>query len=235
MLSSTVALLLLGAGPIPELSQVDDPFTLTVSGGVSLGTYESGLAWTLVRLAKGDFAAEDLGRQRVPILLAVTGASAGSVNSLLASALWCAAPDDEANLSVDQNLLREAWVSVGLDALLPQNTKSYVTDDGLLASAALMPVVERIRDRLFTPEGMRFAPGCKLPVGLTVTRVAPEKLDVSGLSVPVQRAVLPLVFSVDDTGKVSIHRQRGCGVENDALMSRGNRQLNAAWRFRHRI
>lgn len=207
MLSSTVALLLLGAGPIPELSQVDDPFTLTVSGGVSLGTYESGLAWTLVRLAKGDFAAEDLGRQRVPTLLAVTGASAGSVNSLLASALWCAAPDDEANLSVDQNLLREAWVSVGLDALLPQNTKSYVTDDGLLASAALMPVVERIRDRLFTPEGMRFAPGCKLPVGLTVTRVAPEKLDVSGLSVPVQRAVLPLVFSVDDTGKVSIHRQ----------------------------
>ena len=85
MLSSTVALLLLGAGPIPELSQVDDPFTLTVSGGVSLGTYESGLAWTLVRLAKGDFAAEDLGRQRVPTLLAVTGASAGSVNSLLAT------------------------------------------------------------------------------------------------------------------------------------------------------
>lgn len=226
MLASTLTLLMLGAGPIPELSQVDDPFTLTVSGGVSLGTYESGLAWTLVRLGKGNFAAEELGRQRVPTLLAVTGASAGSVNSLLSTALWCAAPDDTANLSVDQNLLREAWVSVGLDALLPQSPKSYVTDDGLLASAALMPVVDRIRDRLFKPEGMRFAPGCKLPLGLTVTRVDPEKLDVSGLSVPVQRAILPLVFSVDEAGEVSVQRQLLGHSSGDSLLRLADSNLN---------
>jgi Patatin-like phospholipase len=218
MLSSAVALLLLGAGPVPELSQFDDPFTLTVSGGVSLGTYESGLAWTLVRLAKGKVGAEELGRQRVPTILAVTGASAGSVNALLASALWCAASDDEANLSVDQNLLREAWVGVGLDALLPQDPKTYLPDDGLLASAALMPVVNRIRDRLFSPQGMRFEPGCQLPVGLTVTRVVPEKLDVSGLAVPVQRAVLPLVFSVDEAGKVTLHRQQLGRTSGDSLL-----------------
>lgn len=208
MLSSAVALLLLGASPVPELSQLDDPFTLTVSGGVSLGSYESGLAWTLVRLAKSTLSAEELGRQRVPTILSVTGASAGSVNALLASALWCEASDDTANLSVDQNLLRDAWLGVGLDGLLPQNPKTYVHDDGLLASAALMPVVNNIRDRVFGLDGMRFQPGCRLPVGFTVTRVSPEKFDVSGLAVPVQRAVLPLVFSVDDVGKVSLHRQQ---------------------------
>ncbi len=207
MLSSAVALLLLAASPVTELGQYDDPFTLTVSGGVSLGTYESGLTWTLVRLSKANLSTEELGHQRVPTLLAVTGASAGSVNSLLSSALWCGAADDKVNLSVDQNLLREAWVSVGLDALLPQDTHLYVPDDGLLASAALMPVVNRIRERVFSPDGMRFEPGCRLPVGFTVTRVMPEKLDVSRLSLPVQRAVFPLLFEVDEGGKVHLHRQ----------------------------
>jgi hypothetical protein len=208
MLSSAVTLFLLAATPVPQLSQFDDPFTLTVSGGVSLGTYESGLVWTLVRLSKGALTTEELGHQRVPTILAITGASAGSLNSLLAGALWCESPEDADNLSVDQNLLREAWLGVGLDALLPNNAKTYVPDDGLLASAALAPVLNRVRERLFGPLGMRFQPGCRLPVGLTVTRVTPEKLGVAGLSVPVQRAVLPLLFGVDGTGKVSVQRQQ---------------------------
>ena len=148
MLSSAVTLLVLAATPIPGLNKYDDPFTLTISGGVSLGTYESGLAWTLVRLGKGALTTEELGRQRVPSILAITGASAGSLNSLLAGALWCEASDDTTNLSVDQNLLREAWVSVGLDALLPSKPNTYVPDDGLLASAALMPVLNHVRERL---------------------------------------------------------------------------------------
>src|SRR5208283_3381274 len=218
MLSSAVALFLLASGP-PELGQSDDPFTLTVSGGVSLGTYESGLAWTLVRLSKGKFTSSEGGPQRVPNLLAVTGASAGSINSLLAGALWCSAEEELASLSVDHNLLKENWVNVGMDALLPQDTSVYVRDDGLLASAALMPIVNRIRDRLFTPGGMRFEAGCRLPVGFTVTRVTPEKLDVSGLSLPVQRAVFPLLFEVDDGGKVHLRRQGLAGRSSvDSLL-----------------
>ena len=218
MLSSAVTLLVLAATPIPELNKYDDPFTLTISGGVSLGTYESGLAWTLVRLGKGALTTEELGRQRVPSILAITGASAGSLNSVLAAALWCEAPDDAENLSVDQNLLREAWLTVGFDALLP-NPKAYVADDGLLASAALMPILNRVRDRLFGPLGMRFQPGCRLPVGLTVTRVTPEKVGVSGLTVPVQRALLPLLFTVDDAGKASVQRQALLGRSSkDSLL-----------------
>ncbi len=207
MLSSVVALALLASAEVAEIGQYDDPFTLTVSGGVSLGTYESGLTWTLARLSKAKLTSEELGHQRVPSLLAVTGASAGSINSLLAGALWCGAADDTLNLSVDKNMMRDTWVTVGLDALLPQKTSVYVADDGLLASAALMPVLDRVRERVFSPGGMRFEPGCRLPVGFTVTRVTPEKLDVSGLSVPVQRAVFPLLFEVDDKGSVRLRRQ----------------------------
>jgi hypothetical protein len=204
---STLVLVLLTAGPLPELGRFDDPFTLTVSGGVSLGTYESGLTWTLIRLSKGSLDPEEGARQRVPTVLAITGASAGSINTLLAGALWCEAQGEKDNLSVDQNLLREAWVSVGLDALLPPKASAYAPDDGVLASSALMPVVDRIRERVFTPKGMHFEAGCRLPLGFTATRVNPEEFHVSGLAVPVQRAVFPLVFEVSSAGRVWVHRQ----------------------------
>jgi hypothetical protein len=219
MLSSSLLSMLLAASPLPELGKFDDPFTLTVSGGVSLGTYESGLTWTLVRLSKGSQDPEEGARQRVPTVLAITGASAGSINTLLAGALWCEGHDEKDNLSVDQNLLREAWVSVGLDALLPANSGLYTPDDGLLASSALMPVVARIRERIFTPKGMRFEAGCRLPLGFTVTRVNPEELHVSGLAVPIQRAVLPLLFEVSGAGKAWVHRQQlGNRISEDGLL-----------------
>ncbi|HMK72489.1 MAG TPA: patatin-like phospholipase family protein, partial [Myxococcaceae bacterium] len=207
MLPSMLTAALLASGPLPELGRVDDPFTLTVSGGASLGTYESGLTWTLVRLSRGAVVAEEAGSQRRPTLIAVTGASAGSINSVLSGALWCEQADERDNLSVDNNLLRETWVGVGVDALLPKNASAYVPDDGLLASSALMPLIDEGRRRLFTPHGMRFQPGCRIPVGFTVTRVVPDEIDVSGLTAPVQRAVLPLVFEVDADGAAGIRRQ----------------------------
>lgn len=207
MLPSMLVAALFGAGPVPELGRVDDPFTLTVSGGASLGTYESGLVWTLVRLSRGAVASEESGAQRRPTVVAVTGASAGSINSVLAGALWCEDADAKDNLSVDKNLLRDTWVGVGVDALLPRNPSHYVPDDGLLASAALMPLMDKARQLLFSPQGMRFQPSCRIPVGFTVTRVVPEEIDVSGLAVPVQRAVLPLVFEVDGAGAATVRRQ----------------------------
>ncbi len=54
---------------------------------------------------------------------------------------------------------------------------------------------------------MAFRPRCRLPIGLTVTRVSPLEQDVGGLHVTSQRAVLPLLFDVDAAGKVRFERQ----------------------------
>src|SRR5438067_5307588 len=87
----------------PGGDRVEDRFALTISGGVSLGAYEAGLNWALVRfmrLRELEFKADDpraFLRSRGPELVAVTGASAGSINALLAAPLWCEAGDAPRN------------------------------------------------------------------------------------------------------------------------------------------
>ena len=192
-----------------------DPYALTLSGGVSLGSYEAGLNWTLVRIFRIQDEMEAFLRRR-PRLVAVTGASAGSINALLVAALYCEADDSTDNASVDDNLLRDIWLSVSFDALLPEDPRAYRPDDAVLASAALDPLVEELRKKLFQG-GMRFRPGCRLPVGLTVTRVHPLQQQVGGLTVTSQRAALPLLFDVDAQGAVHFERQPLPGSEESLL------------------
>ena len=204
MLLHLFVTVLAGAAPAAEESRLEDGYALTLSGGVSLGSYEAGLNWALVRTLRTRMNEMLLRRQ--PRLVAVTGASAGSINALLVAALYCETEESAARSSIDDNLLRSAWLHVGLDALLPEDPRSYRPDDAVLASAALEPVVVDVRRALFEG-GLTFRPGCRLPLGLTVTRVEPLVQNVGGLRVTSQRAVLPLLFDIDDQGKVRFERQ----------------------------
>ncbi len=95
MTSALVLALLLGAAPTVESpdERLDEPYALTISGGVSLGSYEAGLNWTLVRAFRAQAEMSALLDRRRPHLVAVTGASAGSINALLVAALYCEAGD----------------------------------------------------------------------------------------------------------------------------------------------
>ncbi|HVP61310.1 MAG TPA: patatin-like phospholipase family protein [Myxococcaceae bacterium] len=200
-----LALVLLTTAATPDDSaRVEDGYALTLSGGVSLGSYEAGLNWALVRGFRARMG-EMLLRRR-PRLVGVTGASAGGINALLAAALYCETDESAARSSVDDNLLRSAWLNVGLDSLLPEDPRTYRPDDAVLASAALEPVLADVRKALFDG-GMAFRPRCRLPMGLTVTRVRPLEQDVGGLRITSQRAVLPLLFDIDAAGKVRFERQ----------------------------
>jgi predicted acylesterase/phospholipase RssA len=186
-----------------------DPFSLTLQGAASLGTYEAAVNWTLLRLIRENELLQDPVRSRHLSLEALSGASAGSVNSLLTAAFWCEADDETSDLSVDRNLLRDSWLAVGLDQLLPGNPDLYTTADGLLASSAFDPIVKSVRERIFSGTGIRFRPGCRVPIGFTVTRVVPQFRTVSGLRVQGQQSVVPLVFEVDGTGVARLRRDLG--------------------------
>lgn len=186
-----------------------DPIVLTISGGVSLGAYEAGFDWTLVRFMK---MAELLGGvQKFPLrpeLVAVAGTSAGSINALLSAAVWCETLDDTQDSSVDNNLLRDTWLPIGLDQLLPDDPSRYFPDDALLSRRALISVMDDLRHKIFDRSTNRtFVPGCRLPLGLTVTRVAPRERTIGGLSTLTQRFVIPLVFEVTPDGWVRIGPQ----------------------------
>ncbi len=200
------------------------PLTLILSGGVSLGSYEAGLSWAVTRIAQvlpGHGADPRLGRVR---LVAVTGASAGSVNALISAALWCLDPV-LTHTSVDDNPLRNTWLPIGLDRLLPDVPAQYQEGDGLLSSRPLVEAFDRLRDDLLSGTDRRlFTPGCRLPIGITVTRSQAEEQQVAGLTVRTQRFVLPWLLEVTAEGMprfVSLRLAEVRDVEDDVLTLAG--------------
>jgi predicted acylesterase/phospholipase RssA len=206
---SALLALIVAAAASPPAAGETTPFSLTLQGAASLGTYEAAVNWTLIRLIRSNRLEEDSQRGRLPRLEALSGSSAGSVNALLAAALWCEADDEVDNLSVDRNLLRDAWLAIGLDELLPGDPHLYTPSDGLFAASAFTPVVDSVQSRVFSGTGLRFKPGCRVPVGFTMTRVVPQLRTVSGLRVKSQQTVVPLIFEVDRTGVPRLRRDTG--------------------------
>jgi predicted acylesterase/phospholipase RssA len=164
---------------------------LTISGGVSLGNYEAGLTWAIVRSLRTAATLTDLA--------AVTGASAGATNAFMAAAMWC--EDDSLDDDVDKNMFHDLWAPVGLEELLPDASSAFTPADALLSSAPLERSFQRLRASVFERRGVHFRPGCAVPVGFTVTRDRPEEHQVSGLRAGTQRFVVPWRFEVDETGK----------------------------------
>ena len=107
-----LAIGLLAAAPPAARGRV----ALTISGGVSLGNYEAGLTWVIIRYLR-------IAANRTE-LAAVTGASAGATNAFLAAAMWCA--DENVDADPDTNLFHDLWAPVGLDDLLPEGSAAQI-------------------------------------------------------------------------------------------------------------
>jgi len=114
---------------------VEVPVTLTISGGASLGNYEAGFNWALTRLLKeirrsGGFTVGKGGLlgsantsevHYAPQLNSVTGASAGSINSLLTAIAWCQNAEADAQETLTDNLYWHVWTNIGISDLFPSN------------------------------------------------------------------------------------------------------------------
>jgi hypothetical protein len=177
------------------------PLGLTISGGVSLGSYEAGLVWSFVQALRASR------REGLNVDLAsVTGASAGSINALLAAALWCEDDGEPRDRAVEHNLFHETWLPVGVDELLPDDPRAYQRGDGLLSGVPLERQLASLQAFLFGNGARKLRPGCAVPLGFTVTRTEPEERDVSGLRSRSQRFAVPLLFEVSWDGKPRILR-----------------------------
>jgi hypothetical protein len=92
------------------------PVEFTISGGISLGNYEAGLNWAVVRLIKlhtrDPKALMDL---PPPRLVAVTGASAGNINALITAIEWCRSDDQD--VTPLKSPFYSSWIPVGWDGL----------------------------------------------------------------------------------------------------------------------
>ncbi len=141
------------------------PLGVTISGGVSLGTYEAGFMYLTLEQLKAEPALE---------LKMVTGASAGSINALVSALASCRPPTSDP--FADPGWL--AWGDVGYRDLFDSK---HTRGEALFSRAALERSFDRIR--VLGAEGL--PESCDVVLGVVVTRVNARQVELQrGLSVP---------------------------------------------------
>lgn len=184
---------LFAAGPKDNLLR---PFSLVIRGGISLGVYESGVNWALLRLLKDLRDNPGASGMVHPELLAAAGASAGAINGFLAGLMWCTAEAANGELkdTLDSNLLRDTWRSVDINKLLDYADAPELEDKAGFTRKVLRSVQTNVTDAI---DERSFRSGCNVAFGAALTRSKPVLVANAGVHVPQQRLVLPLRIESD--------------------------------------
>ncbi len=161
--------------------------SMVISGGVSLGAYEAGYNWALIKMLT---TVKDQSPLVDPELRSISGASAGSINALLSAMYWCQKETVPLKNHVDDNLFYETWVNLGIEDLAikgqdPDNTSSLFTQKGLRKKG------DKIIEHLEKPI---FKKNCEVPLGVAVTKATPIVETISGIKVKNQNFSVPLTF-----------------------------------------
>ena len=176
--------------------------SLVISGGVSLGAYEAGYNWAMIKMLN---KVRKNGKLVEPDLRSVAGASAGSINALLSAMYWCQKDsiplieDDKLLNDVDNNLFYETWVELGIEDLLikgedSENNSTLFTRKGLEEKAK--KIIEHLNENIYRKN-------CEVPLGVSVTKVTPIIEEVSGIKIKNQHFSIPLTFK-EKNGKAIV-------------------------------
>ena len=161
--------------------------SMVISGGVSLGAYEAGYNWALIKMLT---TVKEKSSLVDPELRSIAGASAGSINALLSAMYWCQKESVPLRNHVDDNLFYETWVNLGIEDLAikgqdPDNTSSLFTQKGLRKKGD--KIIEHLKKPIFKKN-------CEVPLGVAVTKATPIVETISGIKVKNQNFSVPLTF-----------------------------------------
>jgi predicted acylesterase/phospholipase RssA len=162
---------------------------LTISGGISLGSYEAGVNWGLLELFK--LTARDSLRRAWNLpryeLKAMAGASAGNINGFLAAVDWCRT---RAPVPPEQSLFWKIWVRTGFDQLFPlQRYNQRDSTQALFSRRYFQQVLfDTVRAAMRDLPPSAALDGCNIPVGVTITKLTPGEISISrGITAVTQR------------------------------------------------
>ncbi|MGC4000882.1 MAG: patatin-like phospholipase family protein [Anaeromyxobacter sp.] len=176
--TAVAAALLLAAG---TARPAGPPASITISGGVSLGSYEAGLIYYAVEgIRLNPTAAEP----RV-----VTGASAGSVNGFITILQHCGAPVP----NPAQSLVWNAWIPLGLEKLYDPANVQKTSAFSREAFAAPLGLIRKAWEAGL-PEG------CDDVFGLSVTRLKPRTVTTEGERLRLPRVEEHFVVRIQGRG-----------------------------------
>lgn len=175
------------------------PFSIAISGGASKGAYEAGLNWSAIKILHDAPKLTDMagGQFFPPKAVSITGASAGGINTLLSGLSWCSLAEKDGGISnrIDANVFRDIWLRVDIDTLLPKRADSprYLPDDAVLSRKDFLEAATELREKWSKPH---FRKDCRIPLGVTVTKIEPEVLTVGDVEVQNQRFYIPFELRV---------------------------------------
>lgn len=193
------------AGAVASENEALQRFSIAISGGASKGAYEAGLNWALLKLVREGENLSTLtgGRIRPSELASVAGASAGGVNTILSGLAWCLRPDAGGGIGnkIDSNVFRDIWLRIDINDLLPAkaDSKAYLADDAVLSRRDYFASADGLRENWRKP---LYREGCRVPMGVTVTRVLPQALLVDEIEVQNQRFFIPFELRVKEDNSV---------------------------------
>ncbi len=189
-----------------EQNQKERRVSIAISGGASKGSYEAGLNWAILKLMReaGKLKTLSGGEPRpLEMVASVAGASAGGVNTILSGLAWCSRPESDGGIanSIDDNVFRNIWLRLDINALLPAtaDSESYLPDDAVLSRKDYFDAADDLRKQWQQPA---YRVGCRIPMGVTVTRVHPQELMVGDLEVQNQRFFIPFELRVKEDGSI---------------------------------
>lgn len=173
---------------------------MVISGGVSLGAYESGYNWAMVKMLS---KIREHGTLADPKLRSVAGASAGSINALMTAMYWCQKDSVPLKNTVEDNLFYETWVNLGIEDLAihgedPNNESTLFTRKALEKKAAY--ILEQMNKPIFRK-------GCEVPLGVSVTKVTPIVEEIAGIKIKNQHFSIPLTVK-EKNGRLVIENRK---------------------------
>ena len=176
------------------------PVVLTVSGGISLGSYQSGVNYALVEFLRR--SADPAFRQRLNVerpyrLAAATGASAGNINAFLSALEWCRGGGP---VAPEQSLFWRTWIPTGWEQLFPRSP-TVRTDEALFVRDYFANHHRLVGGRMAEPTA-RAECDRPIPVGVTITRLRPD-------SIALDRAQSIWAATQRFVGVVEVRRDRG--------------------------
>jgi predicted acylesterase/phospholipase RssA len=196
---SLALLLSLGSSTLhAEPEKID--FSIVISGGVSLGAYESGYNWAIVKMLSKIREHGTLGH---PELRSVTGASAGSINALMTAMYWCQKDSVPLKNAVEDNLFYETWVNLGIEDLAIHGEDSN-NKSTLFTRKALEKKAAYILEQMNRPI---FRKGCEVPLGVSVTKVTPIIETIAGIKIKNQHFSVPLTVK-EKNGRLVIENRK---------------------------
>ena len=194
-------------------------FSLIISGGISLGAYEAGYNWGLLKYLNHLKHHE----KKVDIQMhSITGASAGAINALLSSLSWCRSQEmaDRENL-IDDNLFYHMWTEIDFEDLFID--KEFGTDDPSNQTSLFSRTkIEKLATEAFLAlDKPYYEPGCKIAFGFAVTRVEPKISKIQNIKISNKLFHIPLYLSVDDSKKAKIEDNFDLSRDNIIHLSSG--------------